>query len=122
MLSAEAKPLLLVPTKLVVCELTTLRVLRVVVADLGMAIATEGDCVLDSATGGRGGRLDVVNFDLHAAVAVADAAAPMAGDKEGLDLFATKLRPALTACPGCHRALSCHVVERLGSQLRFGDK
>jgi hypothetical protein len=112
MLSAEAKALLFVPTKLAGCELTALRVLRVVVADLGMAIATQGDCVLDSAAGGRGGRLDVVNFNLHAAAAVADAATPMAGDKEGLDLLATKLRPALTARHGCRHALSCYMLHQ----------
>src|SRR5580700_9458313 len=105
MLSAEAKPLLLVLTKLAGCELAPLRVGRVVVGDLGMAIAAEGNCVPNSTTGRRGGWLDVVNLDLHATVAVADTAAPMAGDKEGLDLFATKLVPPLTIALGCHRTL-----------------
>jgi hypothetical protein len=105
MLSAEAKPLLLVPTKLAGCEFTALRVLRVIAVDFGMAFETEGDGVLDFSTGRRGGRLDVVNFDLHSTEAVADAAAPMAVYKKGLDVFATKLVPALTARPSCHRVL-----------------
>ena len=105
MLSAESKPLILVPTKLAGGELTTLRVLRVVVVDLGMAFEAEGDRVPDSITGRRGGRLDVINFDLHAAEAVADAAAPMAVYKKGLDVFGTKLVPALTGRPRCHRVL-----------------
>jgi hypothetical protein len=99
MLSAEAKPLLFVPTKLAECELTTLRVLWVVVVDLGMTFETERDRVPNSATGRRGGRLDVVNFDLHPAEAVTDAAPPMAGEKERLDVLATKLLPALTSRP-----------------------
>jgi hypothetical protein len=105
MLSAEAKPLLLVPAKLVGRELTTLRVLRIVVVDLGMAFETQGDGVLDFTAGQRSGRLDMVNFDLHSTEAVADAAAPMAADKEGLDVFGTKLVPALTGRPRCHRVL-----------------
>jgi len=101
MLSAEAKPLFLMPTKLAACEPTTLRVLWVVVVDLGVTLETERDRVPSSATSRHRGRLDMVNFDLHTAKAVTDAAAPMAGYKERLDVLASKLVSALPARPRC---------------------
>jgi hypothetical protein len=65
--------------------------------DFGMTFETESDCIAGSIAGRRGGRLDMVDFDLHAAEAVTDAAAPMTGDKERFDVLGTKLVPALTA-------------------------
>lgn len=100
MLSAEAKPLLLMATKLARREPTTLRMLGVVVVHLGMTFKTERYRILDPATVRRIGRLDMVNFDLHTAEAMADAASPMAGDKERLDVLAIKFLPTLTARPG----------------------
>ena len=60
-----------------------------------MALEAQGNRVCDATASWPGGRLDMVEFDLHAAEAMADTATPMAGYQEGLNLLSAKLRSAL---------------------------